>query len=171
MVRQFLVWMISACLAASGPAWAAQADTPTVGARYLSVGLARKAVQAALDDCLKDGYQVAVALTDRSGNLQAFMRDPLAGAHTIDVSRRKAFAAASFQADTLGLQGNPGMQPLNTSPGVLLLGGGVPIRVGGHFYGGIGVSGAPAQKVTGDIDDRCARAGIEAIREDLEFGE
>lgn len=31
--------------------------------------------------------------------------------------------------------------------------------------------GAPAEKISGDVDDACARAGIDAIREDIEFAE
>jgi uncharacterized protein GlcG (DUF336 family) len=53
----------------------------------------------------------------------------------------------------------------------LLLGGGLPISVGGQFYGGIGVSGAPAEKNAGDVDEECARAGIDIIKEELEFAE
>jgi len=55
------------------------------------------------------------------------------------------------------------------APRVLLLGGGVPIQTSGYFYGGIDVSGAPAEKISGDTDDLCAKAGIEAIREVLDF--
>jgi uncharacterized protein GlcG (DUF336 family) len=50
-------------------------------------------------------------------------------------------------------------------PGALMLGGGVPIEAGGSIVGGVGVSGAPG----GDADDTCARAGIEAIVDKLEF--
>jgi uncharacterized protein GlcG (DUF336 family) len=35
----------------------------------------------------------------------------------------------------------------------------------------VGISGAPAKKISGDVDDECARAGIEAIREAIEFSE
>ena len=66
---------------------------------------------------------------------------------------------------------NPRLEHLKNAPGVLLLGGGVPVQIGGHFYGAIGVSGAPAEMISGDVDDACARAGIDAIREDNEFAE
>jgi uncharacterized protein GlcG (DUF336 family) len=39
------------------------------------------------------------------------------------------------------------------------------IEAGGSIVGGIGVSGAP----TGDADDDCAKAGIAAIKDDLDF--
>jgi uncharacterized protein GlcG (DUF336 family) len=71
----------------------------------------------------------------------------------------------------MDLMTNPRLEHLNYAPGVLLLGGGVPVQIGGHYYGAIGVSGAPAEKIAGDIDDACARAGIAAIREDIEFSE
>ena len=43
--------------------------------------------------------------------------------------------------------------------GLLVLAGGVPVKAGEETIGGIGVGGAPS----GDIDDECARAGIEAV--------
>jgi uncharacterized protein GlcG (DUF336 family) len=43
--------------------------------------------------------------------------------------------------------------------------GGVPINVGGFIYGGIGVSGAPS----GETDEVCAQAGLDAVAEDLEM--
>ena len=43
--------------------------------------------------------------------------------------------------------------------------GGIPINVGGSILGGIGVSGAPS----GETDEKCASAGLEAVRADLEM--
>jgi len=48
---------------------------------------------------------------------------------------------------------------------VVAVGGGVPIESAGSQVGAIGVSGAPG----GDADDACARAGIAAIKDDLQF--
>ncbi|MDH5360852.1 MAG: heme-binding protein [Gammaproteobacteria bacterium] len=144
------------------------ADTPTVSTKSLSMGLANQLAVAAADACTKQGYQVAVAVVDRSGNLLAFVRDPLSGHHTIAVSQGKAYTAATFQSRTITMQDN---QRLRDAPGVLLIGGGVPIRIGGNFYGAVGVSGAPAKKITGDVDEGCANAGIEAIREAIEFAD
>ena len=41
----------------------------------------------------------------------------------------------------------------------------MPIEGGGSIIGGIGVSGAP----NGDADDSCAKAGIAAIRDEIEL--
>lgn len=139
--------------------------------RVLSLALANQLALNAAQHCRRQGYQVAVAVVDRGGRLLSFVRDPLAGAHTIEVAQRKAFSAATFQTSTLDLQGRGGMQRLNSVSEVLLVGGGVPVQVGGRFYGAVGVSGAPAEQVTGDVDHACAEAGIASIRETLEFAE
>ena len=141
-----------------------------INTRTLSLDVANKMAMSAVEDCRKQGYQVAVAVTDRNGIPLVQVRDPLAGHHTIEVALRKAYSAASFQSPTIELQGGR-FNTLNHTQNALLIGGGVPVRVGGHVYGAIGVSGAPAKKVMGDIDDQCARAGIESIRETLEFAE
>jgi uncharacterized protein GlcG (DUF336 family) len=47
--------------------------------------------------------------------------------------------------------------------GLLILGGGLPIRVGDEVIGGIGIGGAPG----GHLDDQCAEAGIARIRDRL----
>ena len=139
--------------------------------RSLNPQLATKAVMAATEKCAADGYQVAVAVVDRSGILQAFVRKPLAGSHTVDVSITKAKTAASFKTSTMEMMTNQRLKQLNYADGVLLIGGGLPIRIGGHFYGGIGVSGAPGEKMSGDIDDACAQAGIDASTEAIEFAD
>ena len=37
------------------------------------------------------------------------------------------------------------------------------------ILGAVGVSGAPRDKRPGDVDDACARDGIKAIQDDLDF--
>lgn len=147
----------------------AQADTkPYVQARTLGMNLANKLAMETANACSKMGYQVAVAVVDRSGNLLSFVRDPLAGHHTIQVSQRKAYTSATYQSPSASMMNS---QHLRFTPGVMLLGGGMPIQVGGVMYGAVGVSGAPSKKTPGDVDEQCARAGIDAIREALEFAD
>ena len=50
-------------------------------------------------------------------------------------------------------------------PGAVIIGGGMIVESSGSLVGAIGVSGAPS----GDADDACAKAGIEAIRDKLDF--
>ena len=115
------------------------------------------------------GYQVSVAVVDRYGNLISFSRNPLSGAHTIGISQDKAYTAATFQGDTITLAKQ--LTFLKGTPRLSLVGGGVPIKIAGYMYGAIGISGAPAKKNPGDVDHECAIAGVDAVREAIEFGE
>ena len=95
--------------------------------------------------------------------------DRYAGAHTPRTAAGKAWTAASFRTPTTELAriSEPG-QPqsgLRHLPRAVLLGGGLPIEAQGSILGAIGVSGAPG----GAADDTCAQAGIDAIREKIEF--
>jgi uncharacterized protein GlcG (DUF336 family) len=54
---------------------------------------------------------------------------------------------------------------LRNLPGVVIIGGGMMIEGGGAMLGAIGVSGAPG----GDADEACAKAGIAAIQDKLDF--
>jgi uncharacterized protein GlcG (DUF336 family) len=54
----------------------------------------------------------------------------------------------------------PSLQALREmNENVLMLGGGLPIEIGGEVVGGIGVGGAPGAH----LDDACAQAGLDAI--------
>src|SRR5699024_3456338 len=81
----------------------AHADEPTFSTKNLTPEAALAATQAALESCRDQGYQVAVAVTDRSGTPISLLRDRYAGAHTPETATRKAFTAASFNMDTISL--------------------------------------------------------------------
>ena len=146
-----------------------QAQDALVPFNVMKPEIAVKLAQAAMDACRKDGAQVSVAVVDRFGVLQALMRDRFAGPHTVDTARRKAWTAVSFRSDTLTLSQatKPGSEAYgaNFVTGALMLGGGVPVEAKGSTIGALGVSGGPS----GSADDKCARAGIEAIAGDLAF--
>lgn len=130
----------------------------------LPMGLAGKAIQASLDACNKDGYRVSVSIVDRSGVLRAMARADGAGPHTVDSSKKKAYTAASLRRPTTELaeliNKVPTLQALReVNDQMLMLGGGLPIEVGGEIVGGIGVGGAPGAH----LDDACAQAGLDAI--------
>jgi uncharacterized protein GlcG (DUF336 family) len=130
----------------------------------LPLGMANLAIQAALDACKKDGYRVSVSVVDRDGVLRAMERADGAGPHTVDSSRKKAYTAASLRRTTseLGdlIAKVPTLQALRDINGdVLILGGGLPIEIGGDVVGGIGVGGAPGTH----LDDACAQVGLDAI--------
>jgi uncharacterized protein GlcG (DUF336 family) len=130
----------------------------------LPMSMAGKAIQASLDACKKDGYRVSVSIVDRAGVLRAMARADGAGPHTVDSSRKKAYTAASLRRPTTELaeliNKVPTLQALREmNEEVLILGGGLPIEIGGEVVGGIGVGGAPGAH----LDDACAQAGLDAI--------
>lgn len=147
----------------------AMAQNATFESKSLVPEKALHAAKAALDHCRKAGYQVAVAVVDKSGVTQVVLRDSLAGAHTIDGAQNKAWTAASFKMATeeLGRETAPNkpMAGIRNIPKVLAIGGGQVIQGGGTILGAIGVSGAPG----GEADDSCALAGIKSISDDIEF--
>lgn len=147
----------------------AAAQDATYNIRTLTPETALKAAQAALKSCRDGGYQVAVAVVDRSGLAQVMLRDRFAGAHTPKTAIGKAWTAVSFRTNTTAMaemtQSGKPASGIRQLPNVVMVGGGVLIEGGGSILGGIGVSGAPG----GDIDEKCANAGITAIKDALEF--
>lgn len=141
----------------------AEDNPPSIKIESLTPYIANKIVVAAVEDCTKRGYKVSAAVVGRDGNLLAFLRNPLSGPHTIKVSQMKAYTSASIQVATSSLKER---QDLNYAPGVLLIVGGVPISVGGKFYGGAAIAGADPK-----TDEICALAGVDAVKDILEFGE
>ena len=125
----------------------AQPVAGTHSIRVLTPEAAQKAVSAALASCRQAGYQVAVAVVDRSGVAQAMVRDRFAGAHTADVAVDKAWTAVSFRTSTavIAVETQPGrpMSGLRSLPRLLAAGGGQAIEAAGSVLGAIGVSGAP----------------------------
>jgi uncharacterized protein GlcG (DUF336 family) len=156
-------------LVASLLASAAGAQDTTVTYKSLSPELALELARAALADCQARGYQVAVAVVDRSGVPQVMLRDRFAGPHTPPTATGKAWTAATFRTSTTDLSAisQPGMPQagLRNLPNVVMIGGGIIIESGGSLVGAVGVSGAPG----GDADEACAKAGVAAIGGKLDF--
>lgn len=161
--------LVAAAATATALSTTAVAAEGTIALRLLTPETAQKAVNAALADCRKRGFQVAVAVVDRSGVAQALIRDRHAGPHTVHTAIDKGYTAISFRTDTLEFakltQPGQAASGVRQIPRVIAVGGGVQISAAGQLVGAIGVSGAP----TGEADELCAKAGIATIREDLEF--
>ena len=147
----------------------ANSGEPSYTIKLMTPETALKAAQAGLNQCRALGYQVSIAVVDRSGQTQVLLRDRLAGEHTLEASTNKAWTATSFKMSTTELakvtQSGQESSGIRAMSRVLAIGGGVPVSIGGVIYGAIGVSGAPS----GIDDDKCANAGISAIAIDLEF--
>ena len=169
-MRTLAKWLTGAlCGIAALAAGVAQGQEATHTVKLITPETALKAAQAALKKCRDDGFQVTIAVVDRSGVAQVVLRDRFAGPHTVRMAVYKAWTAVSFRTSTgeLAKATQPGspQSGIRHRPRVAAVAGGLMIESGGALVGGIGVSGAPG----GDRDDVCAAAGIGAIRESLEF--
>jgi uncharacterized protein GlcG (DUF336 family) len=161
--------MIAAMMLALGTPPAVASDDAIVVYKSLSPEVALEAAQAALKQCRDNGFQVAVSVVDRFGQPQVLLRDRFAGLPAADTATSKAYTALSFRAATSDLaksirsgQMDSGLARL---PHIAMLAGGLMIEAGGTLLGGIGVSGAPG----GDKDEACANAGLDAIRDKIDF--
>lgn len=161
--------MLIAAIALAASTHVATAQDSLTAYKSLSPELALELARASLGDCQKRGFQVAVAVVDRFGVTQVMLRDRFAGAHTPTTAAGKAWTAASFRTSTTELNAisQPGMMQagIRNLPGTVIIGGGLIVEAGGSLVGAIGVSGAPG----GDADEACAKAGIAAIRDKLDF--
>jgi uncharacterized protein GlcG (DUF336 family) len=137
--------------------------------KSLTPEIALDLARAAVADCEKRGYQVAVAVVDRFGAIQVMLRDRYAGPHTPGTASGKAWTAATFRNSTSNLfaVSQPGMMQagIRNLPGAVIIGGGLVVESGGSLVGAVGVSGAPG----GEADEACAKTGIEVIQGKLDF--
>jgi uncharacterized protein GlcG (DUF336 family) len=135
--------------------------------RNVSLELANQIAGATVAACSTAGYAVAVTVVDRAGGIRSVQRADGAGPHTLAASYDKAFTSASAKSNTLammeGAQKNAAAANLVHIPGFLLLGGGVPIKVGAETIGAVGVGGAPG----GHLDEQCAVAALDKFKDQL----
>ncbi|HOI51903.1 MAG TPA: heme-binding protein [Azonexus sp.] len=135
------------------------ASTPGITAEA-----AAAACSAAVAHAAARGWRINVAVVDRGGNLMAFLRQPGAFIHSIQIAIDKAYTSASFGFPTKAWMGaighDDGMKlGFANQPRLIVFGGGLPVPGdGGEWLGGIGVSGASEAE-----DEECARAGLAAI--------
>lgn len=135
--------------------------------KNMSLDLANQIAAASVASCQANGYAVTATVVDRAGQIRAVQRADNAGPHTIAASLDKAFTSASAKNATSAMmqvaQKNPGAANLVHIPGFLLLGGGVPVKVGNDVIGAVGIGGAPG----GHLDEQCANAALEQVKDQL----
>ncbi|WP_104992148.1 heme-binding protein [Deinococcus sp. NW-56] len=136
------------------------ATTATVTQASLSLAAALRVAQLTVQNCARQGYNVAATVVDRAGITLAVARAENAGPHTVDASYRKAYTSASARNLTSALAQNLANTPtLADIPGFLILAGGVPVRVNNVVVGAVGVGGAPS----GLTDEKCAVDALTAV--------
>jgi uncharacterized protein GlcG (DUF336 family) len=126
--------------------------------RVLSLDAARAIAETALAECTSKGFRTSVVVVDRSGDLLVVLRHELAHPVTVEMARSKAYTAVVFRGSTLDFQkdtaNDPARFPQRDVPGILALGGGVPIYSAGEIVGAVASSGSSQP-----TDDECAKAG------------
>jgi uncharacterized protein GlcG (DUF336 family) len=146
----------------------AGAELPTQ--KTLPVTAALAIAQAAYHTCFAQGYRVSVHVVDRTGETIVALRGDGVNPHTFENSRRKAYTALTFRGPSATLAKNltdpataANAQALTTLPGVIAIGGGLPIKAGNDILGAVGVSGAPKA----ELDEACAKAGLDKVLDQL----
>jgi uncharacterized protein GlcG (DUF336 family) len=153
-----LALLASASIVVAAPALA---QAPQIE-KNVSMGMALAIIQGTIEQCTKDGYKVSVTIVDKGGNVAAQLRGDGTSPHTMEFSRLKAYTARirnQTSLQTMKELEDPARAPLRQIPGLVGVGGGVPIRAGTEVIGGVGVSGAPG----GEKDEACANAGLAKV--------
>lgn len=124
---------------------------------------ARKVASAAVAEARKNGWTMAVAVTDIAGDLIYFEKIDDTQIGSVGVSIDKARSAALFKRPTKAFQdalagGGEGLRVLRLR-GAVPVEGGLPLLMAGKIVGAIGVSGGTSQQ-----DGQCARAGAETLK-------
>ncbi|KQN90248.1 hypothetical protein ASE95_16395 [Sphingomonas sp. Leaf231] len=142
---------------------AASATVTPLERKTVSLALANRFADAAIASCHAIGREAVVAIVDRGGNLITLPRGDDIGPHNSVAAQRKAFTALSTKSSTAALAERAATDPtsrnLLTIPELLLLGGGIPLRVGNEVIGGIGVAGSGGAA----NDERCATDAIAQV--------
>lgn len=132
----------------------------TRGVTLLSETGARIAIDAAVAEARANGWAFGIAVVDSFAELIAFHRMDGANIVTIETAMTKAKSAArmGMPSDRLRAMLDAGTLSVLTIPGVVPLGGGVPIVRDGAMVGAIGVSGGTLEQ-----DLQVADAGRNAV--------
>jgi uncharacterized protein GlcG (DUF336 family) len=134
----------------------------------LSAALAAEAVGEAVAACAKQGYHVTAAVVDTDGVTQALLRGDDASMTTLGAARDKAYTVLMLGGPRNEDTSSAIVQRMGAAPSagglaklshILLLPGAIRIKIGGEAIAAIGVGGAPG----GDLDEACAKAGLDKI--------
>ena len=142
-------------------------DSTCIVQYLISCRMARKLIDAGIDEADRLGHTLSFAVVDTAGHLVASARMDGAPFVTVEVARGKAFASAATggqPGDNLDQRyrenpmvwGNAG--PLGYGAPMLPAVGSLPIRIDGRVIGAIGASGAPSA-----VDVAIITAAIEAV--------
>jgi uncharacterized protein GlcG (DUF336 family) len=140
-------------------------------AHAVDLATAKKMADACEAKAAEEGWKMNVAVVDGGADLVLFRRMDGAFLGSVEIAQMKARSSAMFPFPTRGLgeiafgkDGEPGRTPgLAFVPGLAAFPGGLPVKTAdGAHLGAIGVSGG-----TGDEDEACAQAALDAVADQL----
>ncbi len=158
MNRILLSITFAVCAAA-----AVLAQQPPGYGTSVTLETAERIAAPALMEARKNGWAMAVAIVDISGELVHFQRMDDTQFGSVDIAIAKARTAARFKRPTKAFEdvvaaGGVGLRTL-ALPGIMPAEGGIPLISGGKIVGAIGVSGGTSAQ-----DGQCARAAADQLK-------
>ncbi len=148
----------------------------TLAENDISLEQALQVAQGAVAECKKSNSPVTVAVVDRVGGIRFAVRGDGGSVDDIEIARKKAYTARTFRQatsqwiehtapDAVDAKGKPilltGQRQLDNT---IARAGGMPIIYHGDAIGGVGVVGS---KGGDEMDESCAKAGTQAISDQL----
>lgn len=126
----------------------------------ISLTGARTVIAAAHAEAEKNGWHIAVAVVDASGELVALEKTDAAIPISPSVATGKAKTAALLQLPSKEFESfiNAGQPSFLSTPGTTPLEGGVPLMISGQCVGAVGISGAH-----GPNDSQVAETAAKAL--------
>ena len=128
----------------------------------IGIHLALDMIHAAIGECEAKGLSVSVVVLDQAGRIRAMAMADRGGGHTIELARRKAYTALTFQRpgrDWIAAVGpdspDAGERQLTE---VLTLPGGQPVKLGEETIGAVGVAGSTLAP-----DEACAQTAAAVV--------
>jgi uncharacterized protein GlcG (DUF336 family) len=120
---------------------------------------AKAVIAAAIAEAKKRGWLMVISVVDSGANLVTLERMDSAQLASVELSQKKARAAALFRRETKVFETNVlnGNNAQLSLDGMIASRGGLPIVSGGKIIGAIGVSGG-----TSSQDEVVAKAGLAA---------
>jgi glc operon protein GlcG len=134
------------------------AGAQTINVMALDQAGAQTVLQAAKESAQQRNAPSAIAVVDPAGDLLAFQRMDGVRPASADLAIEKARTAARLQRPTAEIEDNINQgRTAFVTAGVLVLRGGMPIRVNGAVVGAVGVAGL-SKEIDAEIANTAAAA-------------
>ena len=161
MIRKFILGSFASIAMTLAAGALAQSSTPY--STPIGTDAAKKIASAAIAECKKNNWFMAVAVTDNNGDQVHFEKMDNTQIGSINVSIGKAKSAALFRRPTKAFQdvlaaGGEGLRILALQ-GAVPIEGGLPIIVDGKIIGAVGCSGGSSAQ-----DGQACKAGIDGLK-------